>query len=172
MPTCPLCNALLSPGRADCPRCGESVGEAVVPASALRGVTGQPLAPVPYRKPQEANRRTAWAVLAVMGVMAAVGLGYALATVQTRRGHDKSIPRASRRPVLPPLAPEKESVPVPPARLAGLAWLPEEMNVVAGVHVAELLKSPAGEKLKGETLRLAGKEFALDDVEKWLGVPA
>lgn len=172
MPTCPYCNALLTPGRSDCPRCGEAVAEGIVPASDLRGISKEPTAPAPYRKPVEANRRTALAILAVMLVMAVVGGAYALLTVQWRRDNDKGITRASRRPVLPPLGKEKETETTPPARLPALLFLPEGMDVVAGLHVADLLASPVGAKVKGEALRLAGKEFSLDDVEKWLGVPA
>ena len=165
--TCPYCNALLRAapgGRAPCPRCGETV--------AVPDADPAPVERVPYRKPFAANRRTAWAILGVMAAMAGTGLAYALFTVDTRRAHDKAIPRTSRRPVLPPLGHERETPPVPPARLAGLAYLPQGCTLVAGLHAAELLASPLGERLKAEPLRLGKAELSLDSVEKWLGIPA
>jgi hypothetical protein len=171
--TCPYCNSLVTltaAGRMPCPRCGE---EFTPPSDAVTATPPAPtaLAPSPS-KPVAANRLVGGIVLGVMTVMAGVGLWLALATVDTRREHDRYLPRTSRRPALPPLLVKPPSVPVAPSRLAALAYLPPGCTLVAGVHVGDLLDSPLGERLKGEPIKVGPTELSLDSVEQWLGIPA
>src|SRR5207302_2196471 len=77
-------------------------------------------------------------------------------TIAWRRSHDygAKVEPVSPRPVQSPGA------------LAGLGFLPPDVNVVAGVHVAELLKDPAGKKLL-EAPRAPLLDLLLGAVEKW-----
>src|SRR5439155_19770360 len=75
------------------------------------------------------NRQIGLAVLGLMAFMAAVALGYALKTVEFRRSHDK---------------PEDERAPasvVHPADLGGIRFLPDDVQVVAGVRVSAVRTS-------------------------------
>ena len=65
--------------------------------------------------------------------MALGGLWLSLATVGTRREHDKYLPRRTRRPALPPLITKPSPTPVAPGRLAALAYLSPGCTFVAGV---------------------------------------
>lgn len=185
--TCPYCNANLPPsplGRGACPRCGETVDlprAGLVSSSppAPEGITATPPPgasppPPPYEKPAAANSRVGLLVLGGMLLMAGIGLAYALSTVNTRRQHDKE--HAGRRPsrwqVLPRIGPKEESTPTEPARLAALAYLPRGCTVVAGVHVAELLKSPLGKDLRARMVEVGGKGVSLDGLAERLGIPA
>jgi hypothetical protein len=82
-----------------------------------------------------------------MGIMAAVGLTFALRTVQVRRGHDTARGQQAfpgpepTRPVV--TAPVRL---VPPAQLAGLSYLPRNTQVIAAVHVAEVLRQRSGQE--------------------------
>jgi len=175
-PTCPFCNARLSPapgGKAPCPRCGETVS---VPDAAITNVP-RPApavidAPRAYAKPVVANWRTAVVIMSVMAIMAAVGLSFALGTVAWRRTNDKGITRSTRRPMLPRLTPWLDTEPAAPARLAALGYLPEGCTLVAGLHAAEILEGPLGPRLRAETLKVGGVEVSLDSAEKLLGIPA
>jgi hypothetical protein len=89
-----------------------------------------------------------------MAFMAAVGLGYALKTVEFRRSHDK--PEEERAPV---------SV-VHPADLYGVGYLPDDVQAIAGVRV-----SAARESEPARTA-LTALGIAMDDAGRVLGVPA
>jgi hypothetical protein len=95
--------------------------------------------------PRHSNREIAGIILGVMGMMAAVGLTFALLTVQQRRAHDTARGEAQvgpepSRPVT--RAPVRV---IPPAQLAGLGYLPPDTKVVAAIHVAEALQHEEGQ---------------------------
>lgn len=140
-------------------------------------------------KPLARNRLVGGIVLGVMILMGGIGLTYALWTVQTRREHDKALPRSSRRPLLPAFLGKPSSEPTLPARLDALNYLPAGCTFVAAVHGGDLLDSPIYERLKALPLKIGptewgelGKgglpflapirEWSLDVVEQWLGIPA
>jgi hypothetical protein len=73
-------------------------------------------------------------------------------------------------------SPSDESGPAPalvrtvaPANLEGLGYLPGDANVVAALHVAELLREPAGRDFLTQ-FRLGATDFSLATVEKWTGL--
>lgn len=175
-PTCPYCNAqpTMPPGavvgqRIPCSRCGESFKLTSVPAIAI---TSSPRVetPPPARTFRRSNRLVAGIVLSVMLVMAGTGLTFALLTVKERRDHDSALPRKSRRPWLTdPQAPAE----APTANdLAGLGYLPPSTNLVAALHVAELLGSPTGKGLRSRSLKIANSDFTLDSLRDWTGLEA
>lgn len=150
--TCPYCNAplpapataLATMARPPCPRCGEPVPAALWPAPSGQFAAGQPpIAPTAAAAPDPAlgprKRRTALVVFGVMAVMAVVALAFALKTVATRRQRDP-FPREK----LPEIATRR------PGALPALGYLPPRAAAVAGVHVAELLRSDAGKALLAE----------------------
>ncbi len=78
--------------------------------------------------------------------MAAVFLAilpFALATTDFRRSNDVRKPPVEE----PPPPPSGGPTVVAPARLPALGYLPDDCNVVFGVHAAELEATPAGKKL-------------------------
>ena len=87
--------------------------------------------PPPFRS--WTNRRVSLAVVSVMVFMGLVGLSWALVTVQWRRQNDF---RGKRQATAPLILQE-------PGELAGLGYLPPDVNVIAVLDVAELLKDPA-----------------------------
>jgi hypothetical protein len=145
MPTsCPFCNAPVpvpnprpTNGRVACPRCEEmvTVGDADTNPSAPAAMTTTP------NKPNLTNRAIAGIVVAVMLGMAGVGLAFALKTVGVRRANDS-------KGAQPP-EPAAEAIAVAPAGWPGLGYLPEDVQVVAGIRVGDALDSPAGRALLG-----------------------
>jgi hypothetical protein len=145
---CPFCNGVLPalatpPGddKHNCPRCGEPVAAArwpIDPALATAIKAGE--APVQPRADfRPANRKTGLIVLGIMISMAVAGLSYALWTKKTRRDRDpktvdKLEPITARRPM----------------ELAGLAYLPKDCQLIAGLHIAEMLNDKAGQALLAE----------------------
>src|SRR5437867_59288 len=130
--TCPYCNsrvtqAVVEAGRVRCPRCGEILPASVGQAAGLPDPpTGQPPA-TPFTATGRPNRAVAAWVLGVMGLMAGLGLVWALWT---------NSDRAKRHPKRP------EGVVVttePPAELPALGYMPRDVNLVAGVRPADLL---------------------------------
>jgi hypothetical protein len=96
-----------------------------------------------------------------MAAMAALGLTFALATQKVRRQRDNL-------PVPPDEA--QQVIPTEPARLPALGYLPPDTNVVAAVHVAELLDNPtAGDWLTRLRLTTPGSFLTL--LPKWTGFP-
>jgi hypothetical protein len=180
-PTCPFCNAevelpagLPAGARVSCPRCGETYAlrEPTPGSPRPAGMQLRPAAPAEGAPPdlRRANRRVAGLVVGVMVLMAAGGLALALFTQGYRRANDRGlVKRRSRRPALPPEdAPAVQ--PVPPARLAALGYLPDGTNAVIGVHVAELLASPAGKGLLDTTLQLGNYDVRLSRLKGWTGL--
>lgn len=90
-----------------------------------------------------------------MAVLALIGIGLALVAIQTR-------------PVRPGLDIDKLTVKaVPPAELAALGYLPDDTDLIVGVHVAEALNDPVGRDL----IRRVGLGGAgAPDLEKWTGL--
>jgi hypothetical protein len=174
--TCPFCNARqpwadgLSVGqRLTCARCGEAFTLDRLPAEEPAPA---PLSPAPTRveKPVRANRLVAAVVLGVMALTAGTGLTYAILTVQTRRDHDKALPRKSRRPWQTERADPPAEQAAAPTDLAGLGYLPASTGVVAAVHVEELLASPAGQEVRSRAIKIGNGDFQLDNVKDWVGL--
>jgi hypothetical protein len=155
--SCPYCNTTLrltSPAgqgqRIRCPRCHELIqgnGEEGITASDYRPTidlfrAGHPPGDfngIPPGPRAWSNRQVARAVLGVMFAMAALGLAFAWATREFRRQNDHLDSAAEQ--LLPPV------VPVAPAELEALAYLPDDLQVIAGIHVAELMDNPGGRLL-------------------------
>jgi hypothetical protein len=185
--SCPYCNAFVTvaPGavtgqRVPCPRCGEAftlrrpegVGSTELQATpnaapALPPVEASPA--VRYFLARRANRLVAAGVVGVMVFMAAVGLTYALWTQKDRRANDVMLPRARHAPV-PVEEPGPAIAVVAPDRLAALGDLPPDSDVVAGVHVAELLQTDAGRALLTRPFKVGGADIRLDVLERWTGL--
>lgn len=147
--SCPFCNAplpaLLAPPAGEkqaCPRCGEPVAAARWPidagAGAKTALETAPAASAPNVR--TSNRKTGLIVLGIMAGMAVGGLSFALVTTQFRRSHDpkkvqKFEPISARRP----------------GELVGLGYLPADCQIIAGLHVAEMLADQkAGRELLAE----------------------
>jgi len=186
LPTCPYCNAhvLIADGakagqRVPCPRCGEAFTLRQPPPVGTNGV--QVIPPVLTAPPGvdfDVDRRqrvgsrkriTAAAVLGVMGLMAAVGLAFALYTVHDRRVHDTAMPPPHRRSPLQDLPAPTPAV-TAPAALEALRWLPAGVTVVAGVQVAELRQTDAGRDLMDHLFRVGKVEINADLLERWTGL--
>jgi heme/copper-type cytochrome/quinol oxidase subunit 4 len=93
------------------------------------------------------NGAIACFVLGNMVSVALLVLPFALERTAFRRGNDPKKPPGEPAP---PSARQRRGVVVPavaPAQLAGMGYLPENCNVVAGIHVAELYQQPIGAKL-------------------------
>jgi hypothetical protein len=120
-----------------------------------------------------ANSTIAIFVLGNMVSMAVMVLPFALATIAFRRDHD---PKGADLGPEPSTTSTLESV--APAMLGGLGYLPDSCNLVAGVHVAELLAQPIGAKLLERPQAGGGEQppwpvdLALGPVEKWTGLKA
>lgn len=150
--TCPFCNAQFpsdSPsGPRVCPRCQEPLPgyQGNETADAARSAT----------TPPRSNR----SVVGILGIiivgMGGIALAYALWTVAFRRGNDS---RESTKVDI-----------VAPAELRGLGFVPSGMNILLGVHVAELMESPEGRELVSR-LRLPAGNVGLESLETWLGMP-
>jgi hypothetical protein len=162
-----------------CPRCGETFTylRPERPGSSdlqTMPTTTAPSAPEIETSPagryllaRRANRFVAAIVLGVMFLMATVGLTFALWTQKDRRAHDLDLGKKPRR--FPTLIenPPPEVATVAPARLAALGYLPPESNVVAGVHVAELLLADTGRELLTRPLKVGGLELRFNSLERW-----
>src|SRR5689334_16016960 len=105
--TCPYCNAAVPQAGGVCPRCGEHLPTKASTASSRGGQErpngvqdnerpGHPSETAAPFRHSWANWQIGLAVLGFMVFMAAVGLGYALKTVEFRRSHDK--PEEERAP--------------------------------------------------------------------------
>jgi predicted Zn finger-like uncharacterized protein len=158
--SCPYCNSVLShddvrgaDGKVRCPRCGEPLPVTLhEPRPSLTfGTTTSP-----PEKASWSNRTIGFSVLGVMVLMAIGGLTLALLTVESRRKNDYRVTKSTH----PPTAIQA------PGEVAGLGFLPPEVNFVAAMQVAELLKDPEGKKLL-EAPRPAAINVLLDAVQKW-----
>ncbi|MFL5242366.1 MAG: hypothetical protein ACJ8FY_09685 [Gemmataceae bacterium] len=96
----------------------------------------------------------------VFALLVLVGVGLAIVVIQTR-------PVRGPRPTDPS---DPQSVPaVLPSHLAGLGYLPGDVNLVAAVHVAECAQTPAGRQFL-KRFHLRGETWGLDTLEKWTRV--
>ena len=184
-PTCPYCNAFVpvdpaakAGQRVPCPRCGEAftLRQPTVGTNGVQVMPSVLTAPSAvdfdmHRRLQVGTRKriTAAAVLGVMGLMAAIGLAYALYTVHDRRVHDTAMPPPHHRSPLQDLAMPTPAV-TPPAALEALRWLPPDVTVVAGVQVAELRQTDAGRDLMNHLFRVGKVEINADLLERWTGL--
>jgi hypothetical protein len=241
--SCPYCNALLTEvdpktasGRILCPRCGETfpfVPNPLAPFPKREG--GEEVPQVidrsPFSREPEAsasakrwsNRTIAFLVLALMGVVAILFLGFALQTEHIRREHDEMLPKAqtvtipigialvcnvyivalifavvrpkerpgalpvtillsgltaiivttglmrvhlrrSSNPYPEELSPYPPINSVAPPHLSGLRYLPADTNLIAAIHVADLLKSATGRNL-------LDRPGPFTQLEQWIGLP-
>jgi hypothetical protein len=108
--------------------------------------------PLPVRSSRPSNRAVAGLVVAVMLVMATIALTFALKTVGVRRANDT-------KGAVPP-EPALDSRPLPPAEWPGLGYLPNDVQAVAGVRLADAMESAAGRALLGP-LSLGGATMLL-----------
>jgi len=122
-----------------------------------------------FRRPR-ANTAIAFFVLGNMASVALMVLPFALATKAGRRANDPKGPQVEAAAA--PSAVEA----VAPAFLAGLGYLPEDCNLVAAIHVAELAAQPMGLKLLERHPSGEGEpppwliDFAFGHVEKLTGL--
>jgi hypothetical protein len=149
--TCPFCNTLLTEYKATvCPRCGEPLGRGPVDGAPIPTFhQHQP----PARKSE--NRKFATGALVLMGIMAVGGLTLALVTLGQRQ---------NRHPKPELYAPQSFG----PGELPALGYLPEGCNLIAGVHLSDLLKSELGKEFLAsppDFLRLG-----LEWTQRWSGL--
>jgi hypothetical protein len=111
-----------------------------------------------FLRQRRSNGMVAAFVLTNMAAVAVMILPFALATTAFRRGNDPKAPAPDRETPPPVLT----SHSVAPAALAGLGYLPDSCNVVAAIHVAELMEQPIGQKL------LAPPKAGMDAERPWL----
>jgi hypothetical protein len=98
-----------------------------------------------FLRRRRTNGAVAGFVLANMAAVVLMVLPFALATTAFRRSNDPKRPSLEPPPRPIPVAPASNAV--APAALAGLGYLPDDCNVVAAIHVAELAELPIGKKL-------------------------
>jgi hypothetical protein len=179
--SCPYCNSLVpvplsaAPGqRLVCPRCDESFlyrnlegnGQGAIAEEATGGTPRPDVVEVRlHRRRGWSNGALARLVLLVMGSMAVIGLAFALWTVQDRRSHD-------RKPTEPEVVLTRT---VAPAKLPGLGYLPPDTDLIAAVHVAEVLQDPTGRELlsqfrPAQGIRGGQADVSLSMLEHWLGL--
>ncbi len=156
---CPFCNAPLTSDRSQqatkviCPRCGESVPAHLIPDMPALMPPIQPSATPPV---SWSNRKIGLSIFAGMLLMALGGLILALATWEGRRRNDYR----GQTVTVPPSSVQA------PTDMAGLGYLPLDVNVAAALQVAELQKDNLGKKLL-EAPRPPLVELLLATVEKW-----
>lgn len=150
--SCPFCNAAVRVpagiDKVDCPRCGETVAvpEGTPPDAAAAVNAGDPAAARP------SNKAVGLTVAGVMVGLAALALGYALLTTDFRRSNDNKNRDAAKAPATAVL----------PGELAGLGYLPANVQAVAGVAVAHALEAESGRALF-KSMPVTG--FALEEID-------
>jgi predicted Zn finger-like uncharacterized protein len=157
--TCPYCNAVLdhqqveSAGpRVRCPRCGDTFPNRWMNEAATSAAASQ--TPPPPDQVRRSNRTAALVVVGIMLASAAVGLFYALRTAPERQ---------SRHPDPTKIFAVRD---YRPADLPALGYLPFDTRIAAGIHVADLLRDPLGNKLL-EKPRWQGFDWVLDRIAQW-----
>lgn len=194
--TCPYCNAPsnipadTNPGRRiTCARCGESFviravpqdadtdlsvnapkTDAVIEAPSLadsllseaRSYTG----PRPQR-----NWLLGGSILGVMLLMAGLGLSYALYTQQERRTNDTAMKKRPDRLLFSSNRPEAQAEPISPWRLPALGYLPPGMNIVAGLHVADLARDKVGRQVLDQRIQIGRVAVQPGQIARWCGLP-
>ena len=157
--TCPYCNAIIAgvtDARVDCPNCGMSFTYDQGVYNRAVSASAPPAEPKPEPR---SNRKVALIILGVMLAAGAVGLVYALVTLPDRQ---KRHP-AGGADIL-------KAKPYRPPELTALGFLPLETNLVAAVHVAQLLENPEGKKLLEPPLPV-GLDWLRRNLDHWTGIP-
>jgi hypothetical protein len=153
---CPFCNTPIpmpelpdGENRIQCPRCDETLPIHVTNVHTSAEDFAASTAPVgqPSSKSRPTNRAVAGLVVAIMLGMAALGLAFALQTKAFRRAND------SKGAVPPEPAPEAQRL--APAEWPGLGWIPDDVQAVAGIRIADARESLAGRALLAQ-LRFDG----------------
>jgi hypothetical protein len=121
-----------------------------------------------FRVPRS-NGATSLFILANMVALALLTLGGALATQSYRRHIDAGLPARPKRSPLPEDIPAGPDA-VAPTHLAALEYLPPKIDLLAGVHVAELMEDPVGKKLINEPLKFGNTEVRLADFPGKIGL--
>src|SRR5262249_3776863 len=93
--------------------------------------------------------------LAVLGIVVV-----AIVLIQTRPSRQPSV----NQPADPASVPA-----VLPSQLAGLGFLPGDVNFIAAVHVAECSRMPAGRQFL-ERFHLRGDSWGLSTLQKWTSI--
>jgi hypothetical protein len=176
--TCPYCNALVTVpsgkvigAMVSCGRCGESFPLLSEQANVVAVIN---VAPVPSQNLAQpgarSNRLVGAIVLGVMGLMASVGMVYALYTAQGRRAYDKAEHQRPAQTWVDVPTGEDNRKPVAPAQLAALGYLPAKTNLVLGIDMEELARSPEAQKLLQQSFPMGNSSFRPDQVAGWLGL--
>jgi hypothetical protein len=162
--SCPFCNASLlakqlcrAGAKILCPRCGEPLPARLVEAVPV----GAPGEASPAAMSAWSNRKIGLVVLGTMLLMAAAGLILALSTQDSRRRNDYGV----KRNLTPAPVVQASN------ELAGMAYLPSEVNLVAAVQVAEMYRDREAKKLLA-TPRPAFLGTILEAVSKWTSLSA
>src|SRR5262245_14532751 len=158
---CPYCNAYvtipagtLAGQRVPCPRCGEAFsyrlredGASALAPPTSAAITTMPLGSttVPTTQRRWSNRAVAGVVVGVMVTMAAVGLWWALGTVNDRRARDRPDP-------------------------AG--YLPADVDLVGVVYVRLTMENPAGRDFLRQLGLGPGAGGGLINLERWTSLKA
>ena len=174
---CPYCNAhqpyqpgLQAGSRVSCVRCGEAFVLTQTPEPPTGDLTARESVVVPA-PPARSNALVAGLVLAVMGLMAGLGLTYALLTVSQRRDNDRALskrPRSGRTFSVQ----EDNEADTRPTRLKALGYLPPETGIIAGLHLGELLTAPSAAALREQSIKIGTLDFSLAAVPTWSGLEA
>ncbi len=112
------------------------------------------------------NRLTAGAILVGMVLIATLGLLYALNTVGTRRSNDTALRNRRPRTFFGQNQPE----PATPAQLAALGYLPDGVNVLVGLNLAELQHDRVGRQLLEQPLKVGNVEVRPGELAGWCGL--
>jgi hypothetical protein len=182
--TCPYCNARVTVAptvpngqRITCALCGESFALRRA-AGDVPSEPGRPSGEAPSVPPPNVGVRSPVAkwvtvaiVLGVMQLMALGGLFLALHTEDWRRQVDAAPPVRPRRvPFEDGPAGKAAVVPVAPAKLAALGYLPSDTSLILGAHVAEARAGKGDEDLLSAPLGLGVAQVRLDALVKWTGL--
>jgi hypothetical protein len=121
---------------------------------------------------RRSNGATLLFIVGNMLALALLTLGGALATNGYRRHLDAGLPgRPRRSPVIEETVPPGP-VTVAPGNLAAIRYLPSKIDLLAGVHVAELLDNVADRKLVEEPLKFGNQDVKLSDLAGRFGLQA
>jgi hypothetical protein len=145
-------------------------GVAVPLVALLLAVSGAAFLWLWFFRVPRSNGPTALFIVANMIALALFTLGGALATQSYRRHIDAGLPARPKRSPLPEDVVPPGPAAIAPVRLAALDYLPPKVDLLAGVHVAELLEDPVGQKLINEPLKFGKTEVRLADFPGKIGL--
>jgi hypothetical protein len=120
-----------------------------------------------YFRTRRSNQAVVLFVLGNMLFMAGVALPFALLTTDSRRQHDpKNLPDDKEPP------PATVGRRVAPGQLPALGYLPRDTNLVAGLHVRELLQEKGGREFLEQGGWSPAREMdVLKMTRGWTGLP-